>query len=149
MDSELTLLSNTQFYKYVLQYIYTHYTEQIKSFEYITESNVRPYEYVRRNERGTIKVCSPNDTNFDVDYKDEIINFDLKTLRNENTKTIQNQVISLQDQIALLKKQHNIELIQQKTQLNNDTIPLYEELESLKKSLQDSQQVQKQLQKEW
>ena len=89
MNSELTLLSNTQFYKYVLQYIYTHYNGQIKSFEYITESNVRPYEYVRRNERGTIKVCSPNDTNFDLDYKDEIINFDLKTLRNEATKTLQ------------------------------------------------------------
>jgi len=89
MDSELTLLSNTQFYKYVLQYIYTHYNEQIKSFEYITESNVRPYEYVRRNERGTIKVCSPNDTNIDLDDKDEIINFNLETLKNEATKTIQ------------------------------------------------------------
>lgn len=89
MDNELTLLSNTQFYKYVLQYVYTHYTEQIKSFEYITESNVRPYEYIRRNDRGTIKVCSPNDTNFDLDYKDEIINFNLETFKNEDTKTIQ------------------------------------------------------------
>ena len=89
MDSELTLLSNTQFYKYVLQYIFTHYNEQIKSFEYITESNVRPYEYVRRNERGTIKVCNPNDTNIDLDFKDEIINFNLESFKNEATKTIQ------------------------------------------------------------
>ena len=35
MHQELTLLSNTLFYKYVLQYIYRHYTNKIKAFEYL------------------------------------------------------------------------------------------------------------------
>jgi len=85
MDNELTLLSNTLFYKYVLQYIYRHYTNKIKAFEYLAESNVKPYEYVKRNERGTIKVCNPTDTNFDIEYNGSTIHFKLKTYKDKNT----------------------------------------------------------------
>ena len=43
MNSELNLYSNTTFYKHVLHYIYTKYSDQIKCFEYVAESTIKPY----------------------------------------------------------------------------------------------------------
>jgi SpoVK/Ycf46/Vps4 family AAA+-type ATPase len=85
MESKLLLLSNTTFYKHVLHYIYSTYTEKINEFEYIAESTVKPYEYIRRGDRGTIKVCNPTDTNFNIEYNDKIINFDLTTTEYKKT----------------------------------------------------------------
>ena len=82
--SELTLNSNTIFYKHVLHYVYSKYKTQINNFEYIAESTIKPYEYIRFNRNSnmtTVKVCNPTDNNFDIDYDDDIINFDLTTLK--------------------------------------------------------------------
>ena len=40
----LTLYSNTPFYKPVLNYIYTKNKETITDFEYISESTLKPFE---------------------------------------------------------------------------------------------------------
>mgnify|MGYP001415542482 CR=1 FL=1 len=76
----LNLLSNTPFYKHILHYIYIKNKKQITDFEYVAESTVQPYEYVRRGERNTIKVCNPSDTSFDFNYNDMIIHFSLETV---------------------------------------------------------------------
>ena len=81
---ELILYSNTDFYKSVLNYIYEKYNDKFNSFEYLAESTVKPYEYVRRNEINKIKVCIPSDTSFDIDFKDKKINFILDTLNDSN-----------------------------------------------------------------
>jgi SpoVK/Ycf46/Vps4 family AAA+-type ATPase len=82
MNSKLNLYSNSTFYKHVLHYIYTKYSDQIKSFEYIAESTIKPYEYIyRKTCYPTVKVCNPTDINIDIKYGDHIINFDLTTLK--------------------------------------------------------------------
>ena len=65
----LILYSNKDFYKSVLNYIYEKYNDKFNRFEYLAESTVKPYEYVRRNEINKIKVCIPSDTSFDIDLK--------------------------------------------------------------------------------
>lgn len=80
MNSELSLNSNTTFYKYVLHYIYSKYSDKINKFEYVAESTVKPYEYVRRSDMGTVKVCNPTDSHFDLEYDDNVINFKLTTI---------------------------------------------------------------------
>ena len=82
MDSELSLYSNATFYKHVLHYVYSNYSNKINKFEYLSESTIKPYEYIRRgSDMATVKVCNPTDTNFDFDYEGNIINFDLTTLK--------------------------------------------------------------------
>ena len=85
MTFNLTLQSNATFYKHVLHYIFTKYKEKVKSFEYLSESTVQPYEYVRRNDRSSIKVCNPTDCSFDFEYEGSTITFSLETFVKENT----------------------------------------------------------------
>ena len=80
----LTLYSNTPFYKPVLNYIYTKNKETITDFEYISESTLKPFEYSRGREIKTIKVCIPSDGNFDINYKDNTIHFKLETIHNND-----------------------------------------------------------------
>ncbi len=80
MSYKLTLLSNTTFYKYVLHYVYTTNSDKVCNFEYLSENTVKPYEYVRRNERNTVKVCNPTDGEIKITYQDKEIIFKLETL---------------------------------------------------------------------
>tara|TARA_Y100000817_G_scaffold76337_1_gene58702 strand:- start:40 stop:1020 length:981 start_codon:yes stop_codon:yes gene_type:complete len=80
MNSQLVLFSNTTFYKYVLNYIYITNKDKIKSFEYLSENLIKPYEYIRRNNITVVKVCNPLDSNFDINYNDTTINFKLETI---------------------------------------------------------------------
>ena len=80
MNSQLVLFSNTTFYIYVLNYIYITNKDKIKSFEYLSENLIKPYEYIRRNNITVVKVCNPLDSNFDINYNDTTINFKLETI---------------------------------------------------------------------
>jgi len=85
MTFNLTLLSNATFYKHVLHYLFTKYKDKVKTFEYLAESTVQPYEYVRRNDRTSIKLCNPTDCSFDFEYEGSTIVFSLETFVKENT----------------------------------------------------------------
>ena len=85
MTFNLTLLSNATFYKHVLHFVFTKYKDKITTFEYLAESTVQPYEYVRRNDRTSIKVCNPTDCSFDFEYDESTINFTLETFVKDNT----------------------------------------------------------------
>ena len=77
---ELILYSNNDFYSAVLNFIYEKYNDKIDRFEYLAESTIKPYEYVRRNEINKIKVCIPDDTIFDLEHNKNQINFTLESL---------------------------------------------------------------------
>ena len=82
MENILTLVSNNPFYKQVLHFIYSTYKDQISSFEYISESTLKPYEYIRRCEidKTIIKVCNPTDTEMAINFNESIIHFKLETM---------------------------------------------------------------------
>tara|TARA_B100000686_G_scaffold353748_1_gene460633 strand:- start:1520 stop:2755 length:1236 start_codon:yes stop_codon:yes gene_type:complete len=88
MGEKVILHSNTAFYKHVLHYIYVNYEDKFTEFEYLHESTVKPYEYIRRGEKNTVKVCNPHDTEFNFLYKEKNIVFKLETLR-KSTEDIQ------------------------------------------------------------
>jgi SpoVK/Ycf46/Vps4 family AAA+-type ATPase len=85
---ELTLYSNTAFYKHVLHYIYVLHEDKFTSFEYVYESIVKPYEYARRGDKNTIKGCNPSDTTFTFEYNNTEIGFHLETIK-KSSKDIQ------------------------------------------------------------
>jgi Cdc6-like AAA superfamily ATPase len=78
--NELILYSNNDFYNAVLNFIYEKYNDKINRFEYLAESTIKPYEYVRRNEINKIKVCIPDDTTFDLEHGENQINFTLESV---------------------------------------------------------------------
>ena len=86
--NKLTLDSNSAFYKYVLHYTYEFNKDKIHDFQYLSESTIKPYEYIPRNERNnsenTIKMCAPSDIVFDINYEENKIIFTHKTITNEN-----------------------------------------------------------------
>ena len=75
MSSKLTLDSNSAFYNYVCYYTYEKNKSKVKDFKYLSQSTVKPYEYIPRSERGnteySIKMCSPNDLTFDLHFNNE------------------------------------------------------------------------------
>ena len=80
---ELVLYSNTEFYKFVLNYICEKYSDKIHKFQYLSEHVTKQYEYRRRKVQ-RFKTCSPCDTSFDIDFQNEKINFKLQTIKKEN-----------------------------------------------------------------
>ena len=46
---ELVIYSNTDFFKYVLNYICEKYSEQVNRFQYLSEHVTKRYEYRRSN----------------------------------------------------------------------------------------------------
>ena len=86
--SKLTLDSNSAFYNYVCYYTYETNKDKVKDFQYLSQSTVKPYEYIPRSERGnpdySIKMCSPNDLTFDFTFEGKKITFDHKTKLDEN-----------------------------------------------------------------
>ena len=80
---ELVLYSNTEFYKFVLNYICEKYSDQIHKFQYLSEHVTKQYEYRRRKVQ-RFKTCSPCDTTFDIDFQNKKINFKLQTIKKEN-----------------------------------------------------------------
>ena len=92
MHQELTLLSNDEFYNYVLHYVCSddNISRNISKFKYLSESTLKPYEYRRRGEKDIkVKVCEANDTSFQFKFNGENIQFDLKTmLKNNSVQTI-------------------------------------------------------------
>ena len=82
--NHLYLNSNTEFYKYVLHYIYEKYSDQINHFEYLSENNIKPYEYIRRNDIKKIKVCIPKECTLDIGYKEKMIHFKLESVKDHN-----------------------------------------------------------------
>ena len=81
---ELVLYSNTPYYTIVLNYIYNEYNDNINQFEYLSESLLKPYEYIRRGEKNSIKTCYPTDTEFPLKFKDHDILFRLLTIYKDN-----------------------------------------------------------------
>ena len=54
MEKELVLYSNDEFYDFVLHYICSHedLSKNVTSLRYLSESNLRPYEYRPRRYKG-------------------------------------------------------------------------------------------------
>jgi len=80
---ELVIYSNTDFFKYVLNYICEKYPEKVNQFQYLSEHVTKRYEY-RRKQIQKFKICVPCDTTFDVNFNDKQINFTLETLKKDN-----------------------------------------------------------------
>ena len=81
---ELIIYSYNDFYLNVLHYIFENYRDQFKSFEYIQACTVKPYEYIHRCEKNSVKVCSPSDIKTTIIYKDSCLDFELTTLIKSN-----------------------------------------------------------------
>jgi len=71
-------------YKFILNFINHKYSEKINEKEYISETNITPYEYIARNDIKKIRICIPDDCAFDINYNNEIIKFSLKTEYDSN-----------------------------------------------------------------
>ena len=73
----LTIFSDETFYKSVLQYIHKKYPDKIKEFSYEEESiyTFNEYRYRRKEKPGTIKVLTPRDCSFDINYEYEKIDY--------------------------------------------------------------------------
>tara|TARA_Y100000389_G_C17443080_1_gene509876 strand:- start:699 stop:1955 length:1257 start_codon:yes stop_codon:yes gene_type:complete len=90
MDKKLVLHTNDEFYDYVLHYICSKkdISDNINSFTYVSESNLRPYEYVPRyrreelNKEKKIKICAFEDTDFTFEFEDKNIHLNLETYMN-------------------------------------------------------------------
>ena len=86
--SKLTLDSHSPFYKYVCYYTFEKNKDIISDFTYLSQSTIKPYEYVPCRDRGNaeyyIKMCTPNDLTFDFVFEDKKITFDHKTIVDEN-----------------------------------------------------------------
>jgi SpoVK/Ycf46/Vps4 family AAA+-type ATPase len=78
-------------YKFILNFINHKYSEKINEKEYISETNITPYEYIGRNDIKKIRICIPDDCAFDINYNNEIINFKLKTELDTNGNIIKIQ----------------------------------------------------------
>ena len=66
----LTIFSDETFYESVLQYIHNKYPDKIKEFSYEEESiyTFNEYRYRRKEKPATIKVLTPTECNFDINY---------------------------------------------------------------------------------
>lgn len=92
MDKKLILHTNDEFYDYVLHYMCSeeNISKNINSFTYVSESNLRPYEYVPRYRREElkkekkIKVCAFEDTEFSFEFQDKNIHVNLETYMNND-----------------------------------------------------------------
>lgn len=81
--AKLTLDSHFMFYKYVCYYIYEKFKDKIPDFQYLSQSTIKPYQYVPRCDRDnpefTLKMCSPGDVSFNIDFENETLKFTHKT----------------------------------------------------------------------
>jgi SpoVK/Ycf46/Vps4 family AAA+-type ATPase len=101
MDTTLTLHTNDDFYDYVLYYMCSEKTiaKNIKNFTYISESNLKPYEYVPRYRRSElekenkVKICSFDDTSFNFTFEGKNINVNLETYM-DNGKPLLIQMVT-------------------------------------------------------
>jgi SpoVK/Ycf46/Vps4 family AAA+-type ATPase len=90
MDKKLILHTNDEFYDYVLHYMCSKedIAKNIDTFTYVSETNLKPFEYVPRYRRDElskekkIKICSFEDTTFSFDFNDKIISVNLETYMN-------------------------------------------------------------------
>ena len=90
--NELILYSNDEFYDYILHYICSEeeLSKNVNSFRYLSESNLRPYEYRPRyrkkeNKEKKVKICALEDTSFDFELNNEKIHFILETIMENST----------------------------------------------------------------
>lgn len=87
MGKQLILHTNDEFYDYVLHYMCSidDISKNIDNFTYVSESNLRPFEYVPRYRREElkkekkIKICSFDDTEFNFNFQDKNISVKLET----------------------------------------------------------------------
>ena len=86
----LSVFSDETFYESVLQYIHKKYPDKIKEFSYEEESiyTFNEYRYRRKEKPATIKVLTPTECNFDINYEyeniDYKINIDVSFQRDHN-----------------------------------------------------------------
>jgi len=80
----LILHSNDTYYKQVLHYIYSHYTDKIQDFVYSSTQILKSYEWKERYRVNKVKVCQPYDGELEFDFKNTPISFHLETLFDTN-----------------------------------------------------------------
>ena len=88
MENSLILLSNDEFYRYVLHYICSEekLSTKVNQFNYLSESTLKPYEFRRRGEKELkIKICATEDTSFQFDFHGKTIDFQLETIMKDNS----------------------------------------------------------------
>jgi predicted AAA+ superfamily ATPase len=81
---ELSIWSNSKFYKQVLFYIYKNYSDKFHHFNYAESNLLRNYDMFERFDN-RVKIFYPEDSDFDFDFKDETISFSLKTFYDKDT----------------------------------------------------------------
>ena len=89
MKKNLILHTNDEFYDYVLHYMCSNeeISKKINDFTYVSETNLKPFEYVPRYRRDElskqrkIKICSFEDTEFSFDFEDKEIFIKLETYK--------------------------------------------------------------------
>lgn len=79
---KLQLFSNDSFFKPVLHYIFTHYSEQIDTFHYLEMNQIKSFEWRIRKDEGDekINICHPSDSSFKIIFRDETISIDISTI---------------------------------------------------------------------
>tara|TARA_Y100001935_G_C17311314_1_gene516512 strand:+ start:1205 stop:2461 length:1257 start_codon:yes stop_codon:yes gene_type:complete len=92
MEKKLVLYSNDEFYDFVLHYICSHedLSKNVTSLRYLSESNLRPYEYRPRRYKGKgkekkVKICALEDTSFNFDFEGKNIHLNLESLEENNS----------------------------------------------------------------
>jgi hypothetical protein len=86
----LTVFSDETFYESVLQYIHKKYPDKIRDFSYEEETiyTFNEWRYRRKEKPATIKVLTPRECNFDINYEyekiDYKINIDVSVQRDHN-----------------------------------------------------------------
>lgn len=87
---EIVLYSNTNTYDKIMHYLYEKYTDSFNSFEYVSETFVKNYEYGRRCNKLSelVRICNPTDTEIVINYKENEINVKIETLNKENKDKI-------------------------------------------------------------
>ena len=87
---ELILYSNTNTYDKVMHFLYETYTDSFNSFEYVSETFVKNYEYGRRCNKLSemVRVCNPVDTTVEIDFDNSKVNIQIMTLKKGNNDDI-------------------------------------------------------------
>ena len=86
----IILYSNTNSYDKLMHYLYEKYTDDFNTFEYVSETFVKNYEYGRRANKLSelVRICNPIDTEIDINFNGLKINIKIMTLKKNNNDDI-------------------------------------------------------------
>ncbi len=101
---EIVLYSNTNTYDKIMHYLYEKYTDSFNSFEYVSETFVKNYEYGRRCNKLSelVRICNPIDSEVTIVFDDKDIHLKIETLKTsekDNIKLLRSQSCGSSEEI--------------------------------------------------